>query len=212
MESSIEDSDFIEEDYDEKIRVMLIGDSSVGKTSLLKKYCQNEFSQSYVSTIGIDFQIKYISINNKKIKLQIWDTAGQERYHILAKNYFTSTDGFIIVYDITNKMTFDNVNNWVKQITDISPNYTKTIIFGNKCDLSSEREINSSDGKELAEKYKFKFYETSAKNGDNLNVGFEYIVKEVLRDMSSIKERRKNTYILRDRRHKNKTKKNESCC
>ena len=95
------EEDFSIEDEYNKIKIMLIGDSNVGKTSLLKKYCENEFSNIYITTVGIDFQIKYLDINNKKIKLQIWDTAGQERYQTVAKNYFNSSNGFIIVYDIT---------------------------------------------------------------------------------------------------------------
>jgi Ras-related protein Rab-1A len=113
MEPSMDESSSIEEDFDEKIKIMLIGDSNVGKTSLLKKYIDNEYSKNYITTVGMDFQMKCLNINNKKIKLQIWDTAGEERYRIVAKNYFNSSDGFIIVYDITKRLSFDNVNNWI---------------------------------------------------------------------------------------------------
>jgi Ras-related protein Rab-8A len=98
------DSISIEEEYyDLKIRLMLIGDSNVGKTSIIKRYCNNQFSPSYISTVGIDFETKYLRLNGKIINLQIWDTAGQERYKVLAKNYYKNSDGFIIVYDITDK-------------------------------------------------------------------------------------------------------------
>ena len=210
MEQSMEEDSSIEEDCNEKIKIMLIGDSSVGKTSLLKKYCQNEFSESYISTIGIDFQIKFLDINNKKIKLQIWDTAGQERYRVLAKNYFNSSDGFIIVYDITNRLSFDNVNNWVEQIKQLAPSHIKNVIFGNKTDLSSERVIKTNEWKELADKFKFKFFETSAKTGHNLNEGYEYLVKEILGDIDSVKTSRKEANKLKNKNQKNKKK--ESCC
>lgn len=212
MEQSIEESSCsLEEDFDEKIKIMLIGDSNVGKSSLLKKYIKNEFSHSYITTIGIDFQIKYLNVCNKKIKLQIWDTAGQERYQIVAKNYFNSSDGFIIVYDITKRHSFDNMNNWIEQITDYAPNYSKSVIFGNKQDLKDMREVKYIEGQELAKKSNFKFYETSAKEGINLNEGFEYLVKEILGDIASVKAGRKSTISLKDKKHKKK-KANEPCC
>ena len=210
METSIDESSSIEEDYDEKIKLMIIGDSEVGKTSLLKKYIQNEFCENLLNTIGIDFQVKYLNINNKKIKLQIWDTAGEERYRIVAKTYFNSSDGFIIVYDITKRDSFTNINNWIEQINDTAPNYSKSIIFGNKNDLNNMREVEIKEGKELAKKYKFKFYETSAKDGINISEGFESIVKEIIGDLESVKSGRKVTKRLKDKRIEPKAK--EPCC
>ena len=103
--------------YDEKIKIMIIGETRVGKTSLISKYCNNEFSGGqYLSTIGIDFQIKILNINSKKIRLQIWDTAGEERFRNIAKNYFQSSDGFLVVYDITNKESFDTLDYWIEEI------------------------------------------------------------------------------------------------
>ena len=134
---SEEDDSQIEEDFDEKLKLMILGDSDVGKTSILRKYCKNEFLGSYVATIGIDFQLKYLNINDKKIKIQIWDTAGEERYRVVTKNYFNTSDGFIIMYDIENRESFDNANNWIEQISKSSPNYTKSKIIGNKIDLNN---------------------------------------------------------------------------
>ena len=213
MEQSIDDNScsIMEEDFDEKIKVMLIGDSSVGKTSLLKKYTKNEFSHSYITTIGIDFQIKYLNISNKKIKLQIWDTAGEERYRIVAKNYFNSTDGFIIVYDITKRESFDNINNWIEQIRDNAPNYSKSVLFGNKNDLQDKREVDYEEGEELANKYNFKFFETSAKDGININKGFENLARIILGDFEPVKQSRKSTISLKDKKHK-KIEVKEPCC
>ena len=204
----------IEVDFDIKFKMMLIGDSDVGKTSLLKKYCDNEFSQSYISTIGIDFQIKNITIDNKKLQIQIWDTTGQERYQVLAKNYFNSSDGFVIVYDITKRESFDNVNNWIEQIYEMAPNYAKSILFGNKNDLKEHRQVKVSEGKTLAKKYNIKFFETSAKDGINIKEGFESLIREILGDIASIKSARKETISLRDKKHKKKEKeeKKEPCC
>ena len=214
MDPSLDDSSSIEEeDYDEKIKLMIIGDSSVGKTSLLKKYCKNEFSNSYITTVGIDFQIKILNINNKKIKIQIWDTAGEERYRIVAKNYFNTSDGFIIMYDITNRESFDDITNWIEQIRDSTPNYKKSVIFGNKSDLNKLRDVQINEGKELAKKNEFKFFETSAKDGLNLNEGIESLVKDVLEDIDSIKLKRRNTTSLKEKK-KSKVKKKvkEPCC
>lgn len=214
MDPSLDESSSIEEeDYDEKIKLMIIGDSSVGKTSLLKKYCKNEFSNSYIITVGIDFQVKILDINNKKIKIQIWDTAGEERYRVVAKNYFNTSDGFIIMYDITNRDSFDNISNWVEQIRDSTPNYKKSVIFGNKSDLNKLRNVQINEGKELAANNNFKFFETSAKDGINLKEGIESLVKDVLKDIDSIKIKRRNTTSLREKKKNNVKKKvKEPCC
>ena len=208
MEQLMEEDFSIEDEYN-KIKIMLIGDSTVGKTSLIRKYCENEFSETYITTVGIDFQIKYLDINNKKIKLQIWDTAGQERYQTVAKNYFNSSNGFIIVYDIAQRSTFDSVYNWVEQIKELAPSHIKIVIFGNKTDLNSNRVIKIKEGKELGEKFNFKFFETSAKTGQNLNEGFEYLVKEILGDIDPVKRSRKEGKKLIN---KNQKDKKSSCC
>lgn len=212
MENSIaEDSnDSIETDYDIKLKIMLIGDSNVGKTSLIKKYCDNHFSKTYISTVGIDFQIKYLTFEKKKIKLQIWDTTGQERYRVLAKNCYNSSDGFIIIYDITKRESFNNVNNWIEQIYEMAPNYAKSILFGNKNDLNDIREVKIDEGKNLAKKFNIKFYETSAKEGTNTKEGFESIVKEIIGDIASVKASKRETIFLKGKNHKKEEK--ESCC
>ena len=208
-----ESSSIEEEDYDEKLKLMILGDSSVGKTSLLKKYCKNEFSHSYITTVGIDFQVKLLNINDKKIKIQIWDTAGEERYRVVAKNYFNTSDGFIIMYDITNRESFDDITNWIEQIRDSTPNYKKSVLFGNKSDLNKLRNVQINEGKELAQKNDFKFFETSAKDGLNLNEGIESLVKDVLEDIDSIKLKRRNTTSLKEKKKNNVKKKvKEPCC
>ena len=176
-ENSIE-----ENDYDIKLKIMLLGDSTVGKTSILRRYCKNEFSNKYATTIGIDFQFKNMIKFDKRIRLQIWDTAGQERYKVVAKNYFNSSDGFVILYDITNKESFQNVTSWVSQINDIASKAVKFILFGNKNDLEEARIVKKNEGENMAKKYSMLFYETSAKTGENINEGFDFLVNEILKE------------------------------
>ena len=175
-----EEENSIEEEFDEKIKLMVLGDSSVGKSSILSKYCKNEFMSKYITTIGIDFQIKYLNINNKRIKLQIWDTAGQERYRVVTKNYFNTSNGFVIIYDITSRESFNNINNWMEQIENIVGDRVKCIIFGNKNDLVSERKVQKEEGEELAKRYNCSFFETSAKEGNNIEEGFKSITLEII--------------------------------
>ena len=170
-----------EDYYDEKIKLMIIGETKTGKTSLISRYCKGDFAESpYLSTIGIDFQIKNLTINSKKIRLQIWDTAGQERFRNIAKNYYQSSDGFIIVYDITNSESFQTLDYWVEEIKSNSHEFTKMILVGNKCDLEEERQVKKEEGKDYAKKEKIKFYEVSAKEGTNINTAFDTLVKDIL--------------------------------
>ena len=170
-----------EEYFDEKIKLMIIGETRTGKTSLISRYCKNEFSGgAYLSTIGIDFQIKNLEINSKKIRLQIWDTAGQERFRNIAKNYYQSSDGFIVVYDITNNESFQTLDYWVEEIKSNSQELSRMILVGNKCDLEEGRQVKKEEGKEYAKKKELKFYEVSAKDGTNVNKAFDDLIKDIL--------------------------------
>ena len=174
-----------EEYFDEKIKIMIIGETETGKTSLISRYCKNEFKGgSYLSTIGIDFQIKNLVLDSKRIRLQIWDTAGQERFRNIAKSYFHSSDGFIIVYDISNIDSFDRLDYWIDEIKTNSQEITKMVLVGNKCDIIEERKIPKEDGQEFAKNKKIKFFEVSAKEGININESFEFLVKEILKSFS----------------------------
>ena len=201
-----------EDNYDEKIKIMLIGESKIGKTSLISRYCNNEFLGGvYLSTIGIDFQIKHLVLNKKNIRLQIWDTAGQERYRNIAKNYFQSTDGFVIVYDISNTESFEKLDYWIEQIKANSQEYTKMILFGNKCDIIEDRKIKKEEGEEYAKNNNINFFEVSAKEGTNVDKAFESFVKDILDSSSpneNYRKRQSKQLSVPIQIHKKK----DSCC
>ena len=166
-------------DFDIKFKIMVIGESKVGKTSVIKKYTQNKFGGVYLTTVGVDFQDKIINIDDRKIRLQIWDTAGQERFRNITKNYFNSSNGFLLIYDITDKESLEHLNFWNAQIQLNAPAKSKSVLLGNKCDLEGSRAVSIEEGKIFAEKNKIKFFETSAKNGTNIDQAFEYLANEI---------------------------------
>ena len=189
---------------------MRIGESLVGKTALITRYTNNSFSGTYLTTVGIDFQTKLININDKTIKVELWDTAGQERFRNIAKNYFQSSDGFLIVYDITSKDSFEKLSFWNEQINLNAPEKTKYIIVGNKKDLEEKREVKTEEGENLAKKNNVKFYETSAKNGTNVNEVFELLAKEIVADTEKLQTRNKrSSQVLKKR---NTVVEKKSCC
>ena len=196
-------------DFDLRFKIMVIGESKVGKTSVIKKYTQNKFGGVYLTTVGVDFQDKIINIDDKKIRLQIWDTAGQERFRNLTKNYFNSSNGFLLIYDITDKDSLEHLNFWSAQIQLNAPEKSKCVLVGNKCDLESARVVSYEEGKMYAEKNKIKFFETSAKDGTNINEVFEYIANEIYKEQKMEMRSVTSSQVL----SKEQTfKKKKKCC
>ena len=151
------------------LKVVLIGDSGVGKTAILKKYVDDEFPMIHKSTIGADFFTKIIELNDKIIKLQIWDTAGQERFESLGKSFYRGTDICCLVYSINDINSFNRINYWKdKYINESQQKYQKLLLLGNKCDLDDNREININDAQKYADDNKLMFYECSALTGKNI--------------------------------------------
>ena len=196
-------------DFDLRFKIMVIGESKVGKTSVIKKYTQNKFGGVYLTTVGVDFQDKIINIDDKKIRLQIWDTAGQERFRNITKNYFNSSNGFLLIYDITDKDSLVHLNFWSAQIQLNAPEKSKCVLVGNKCDLESARAVSTEEGKMYAEKNKIKFFETSAKDGTNINEVFEYIANEIYKEQKMEMRSVTSSQVL----SKEQTfKKKKKCC
>lgn len=154
------------------IKLLTIGDSGSGKTSLLMKYTVGTFSPTFITTIGIDFKVKNIQINNKFVKLQIWDTAGQERFRTITTSYYKGSQGIFIVYDVTDRDSFINVKKWIANIEQFADLHIAKILIGNKSDLQ-ERVVSKEEGQKLANEYKIQFFETSAKTGDNVDKAFD---------------------------------------
>ena len=162
-------------------KVLLLGDSSVGKTCFLLRYCDKTFQDAHLSTIGLDYRLKSMTLKNKKnIKLQIWDTAGQDRFRAITKNYYKGANGIILIYDVTNLQTFENVKNWITQIREEANKNVVIFLAGNKADLPEEsRAVQKEDGQKMAEEYNIPFQETSAKEGININETFQELVEKI---------------------------------
>lgn len=167
------------QEYDYLYKVILIGDSGVGKSNLLSRFTRDEFSLDSKSTIGVEFATKNIHVENKTIKMQVWDTAGQERYRAITSAYYRGAVGALVVYDISKSLTFKNVENWVTELRENASQNIEIMLVGNKCDLGNLREVPTAEAKEFAEKHGFTFIETSALDSTNVDSAFETLVKEV---------------------------------
>ena len=158
-------------------KVLLLGDTTVGKTCFLTKYTDKTFQEVHMSTIGLDYRLKTMVLKNgKNIKLQIWDTAGQDRFRAITKNYYKGAHGIILIYDVTSLQTYENVKTWINQIREDAPANVVIYIAGNKIDMEEERKVKTEEGKKLADEFGLPFYETSAKNDININETFEDLV------------------------------------
>lgn len=170
------------EDY--LFKVVLIGDSAVGKSNLLSRYARNEFHMNSKATIGVEFQTQSMEFDGKEIKAQIWDTAGQERFRAVTSAYYRGAVGALVVYDISRRHTFESVGRWLDELKMHSDMNVVTMLVGNKCDLESLREVPVEESKALAEAEKLFFIETSALNATNVNDAFQIVIKEVYNNMS----------------------------
>ena len=203
-----------EEGYDFIFKVLLLGNSDVGKSSLLLRYVDSVWNDAFVPTIGVDFKVKTLNINDKKIKMQIWDTAGQERFRTVVATYFRGAHGILLLYDVTNKDSFKNLENWLIEIEKNAQEKVLKILIGNKCDLNDDREITTEEGKAFALRNGMEFMETSAKMNTNVTEAFETLGKLMIEFNS-----KSNTATQKKNENKNlkassgmnlKTKK--SCC
>ncbi|XP_023331649.1 ras-related protein Rab-3 isoform X2 [Eurytemora carolleeae] len=176
--------DAADQNFDYMFKLLIIGNSSVGKTSFLFRYADDSFTSAFVSTVGIDFKVKTVFRQDKRVKLQIWDTAGQERYRTITTAYYRGAMGFILMYDVTNEESFTSVHDWCTQIKTYSWDNAQVILVGNKCDMEDERVISYERGKHLADSLGLEFFETSAKENINVRAVFERLVDMICDKMS----------------------------
>ena len=166
-----------EEDYDFIFKVLLLGNSDVGKSSLILRYVDGTWSNTFIPTIGVDFKVKTIEVDNKKIKMQIWDTAGQERFRTVIASYFKGSHGVLLIYDVTNKTSFKQLESWLEIIENNASEDILKILIGNKIDLEEDREVTKEEGQSFANQHNIQFMETSAKMNTNVNEAFEALAK-----------------------------------
>ncbi|EFN59509.1 hypothetical protein CHLNCDRAFT_33935 [Chlorella variabilis] len=166
------------QDYDYLIKLLLIGDSGVGKSCLLLRFAEDSFTSSFITTIGIDFKIKKVLIDGKWVKLQIWDTAGQERFRTITSAYYRGAMGILLVYDVTDEASFTNIRNWMK---NIEQHASDNVLVGNKSDMDeSKRAVAYSRGQALADEFRMQFFETSAKNNTNVDEVFQSVARDIM--------------------------------
>ncbi|OQV22269.1 Ras-related protein Rab-35 [Hypsibius exemplaris] len=166
-------------DYDHLFKLLIIGDSGVGKSSLLLRFSDGTFTGSYITTIGVDFKIRTIVVNGERVKLQIWDTAGQERFRTITSTYYRGTHGVIVVYDVTNGESFANIKRWLEEIEHNCEDVSRVLV-GNKDDDPERKVVLTSDAKRIAEASGIPFFETSAKENRNVEEMFVAITSAVL--------------------------------
>eukprot|EP00252_Welwitschia_mirabilis_P016213 TRINITY_DN35791_c0_g1_i1.p1 TRINITY_DN35791_c0_g1~~TRINITY_DN35791_c0_g1_i1.p1 ORF type:complete len:215 (-),score=28.27 TRINITY_DN35791_c0_g1_i1:155-799(-) len=165
-------------------KIVVIGDSAVGKSNLLSRYARNEFNPNSKATIGVEFQTQVMEIDGREIKAQIWDTAGQERFRAVTSAYYRGAVGALIVYDITRRITFESVSRWLDELkTHIDTNIVRLLV-GNKSDLEHIREVPVEEGKSLAESEGLFFIETSALDNTNVLPAFQIVIKEIYSNVS----------------------------
>lgn len=172
-------------EYDYLFKLLLIGDSGVGKSCLLLRFADDTYTESYISTIGVDFKIRTIELEGKTVKLQIWDTAGQERFRTITSSYYRGAHGIIVVYDVTDQDSFVNVKQWLQEIERYASEGVSKLLVGNKNDLVDKKLVETESAKEFADSITIPFLETSAKEATNVEQAFLTMAKQIKDRMGS---------------------------
>lgn len=160
------------QDYDYLFKILLVGESGIGKSCLLLRFADDAFTDAFISTIGVDFKIKTVDINSKCVKLQIWDTAGQERFRTITTTYYRGAHGVILCYDITDKTSFSKLPNWLSEIHKFAKEDVVVLLVGTKSDLAAKREVSTQEGQDFARSHGMSFLETSAKTNVGVSGAF----------------------------------------
>ena len=184
----------------EYIKILTLGESSVGKTSFILRYTENTFSEIYLTTMGIDFKTKVIKLKNKKTySVLFYDTAGQEKYRSISLSVIKNVQGVILMYDITNKKSFESITRWMESIREIKGNYFPIILLGNKCELEEKRVVSKNDAEQLAQKYGIELFEISNKAGINVDEAGLCIINKVVEEKEKANNLIKDFEVLNDK-------------
>lgn len=175
-------------EYDCLFKIIIIGNSGVGKTNILTRFADDKFDKTFITTIGIDFRNAIVNVDNKKIKLQIWDTAGQERFRTITSAYYRGVHAIIFTYDVTNIESFEQIREWSKSVDSRTDRQAIMMLIGNKVDLEEKRVVSKDDGQKLADELTMTFMETSALTGSNIQDAFKKLVQELVVNKSGFDE------------------------
>ena len=203
--------------YDKTCQLLILGDSSVGKTSLITRYTNGTFKDEYLATVGLDYHSKIEDIDNKTVQIKLWDTAGQERYKALTQNYFRNSEGVLLVYDVTNIESFDNLKEWISSIKKNIEGqnvFFPVVIVGNKIDMEESREIKKEDAEIFANNNNYTYYETSAKTGEGVDNSIRELVTQIINkpeQNDDQKEARMNSVQIEGNKNE-ENKKKKGCC
>lgn len=160
------------------LKLIMIGDSSVGKTCMIMRYTDNQFTENFLTTVGVDFKVKELNIDGKTVKLQIWDTAGQEQFRTITKSYFRGADGIVLCFDLASSPTLERTKFWMDSIKESTAEKVDVVLVGNKSDKEEERTVTEEQARAFAEEYGVDYFETSAKTGKNINEVFETLARK----------------------------------
>ena len=201
--------------YDKTCKILIIGDSSVGKTCLIQRYANGIFKEDYIMTVGLDFHTKQEMINNLTVSIKLWDTAGQERFKALTPSFFRNAEGVVLAYDVTNSESFDNLKFWINSIkTNLFEKniFIPIIIIGNKIDLEDMRDISKDIANKFAKENNFKYFETSAKTGEGVDEAFRDLVNQVLANLDKNEEGTIERKSIKIEENKDDKQKKKGCC
>ncbi len=187
-------------------KILLLGDSTVGKTCFLLRYVDDSFLDLHMATIGLDYRLKTLILEEQKIvKVQLWDTAGQDKFRAITRNYYKGASGIILIFDVTNVKSYENIKKWINEIKEEISEKVAIVLIGNKIDNVQERKISKEQGDKLASEIGVKFFETSAKTGEGINESVFFLVKKIFENDPEVK----NKYQGRNLKMYNKKRK---CC
>lgn len=196
------------------IKLLMIGDCSVGKSSIVTRYTGEEFDSNYLFTLGVDFKFKKVKVNDEDYRIQLWDTAGQERFRSVTRAYYRGSHGVLAIFDITDRIAFENLTDWLKDIRKERGNDIRILIVGNKTDLEESRVISKEEGLRFAKAHGAKYIETSAKNKRNVRRAFDILIKDIYKKQKPKKdknEKKDDTIKLSNISLKQKLRNNKCC-